>query len=90
MTQVFAKQLHDTQVQRIYQIAQFKHRLDLDVPHAAKQALRPEDIVKAWNERVKVSSGEAVSATFVEAALYLHKHVLSDTVMREHILGVRQ
>ena len=90
MTQVFAKQ-HETQVQRIYQIAQFKSRLDLAVPQAAKQAsLRPEDIVKAWNERVKVSSGEAVSLSFVDAALYLHKNVLSDATMREHILGVRQ
>ena len=89
MTQVFAEQ-HETQVQRIYHIAQFKHRLDSEVPQAAKQASRPEDICKAWNQRVKVSSGEAVSSTFVEAALYLHKHVLSDTVMREHILGVRQ
>ena len=78
-------------MQRIYQIAQFKQRLELEVPQAAKQAsLRSEDIVKAWNERVKVSSGEAVSLGFVESALFLHKNVLSDATMREHIRGVRQ
>ena len=75
-------------MQRIYQIAQFKQRLE-----AAKQfngGIRNDDISKAWNEKVKVSSGEAVSSTFVEAAMFLHKNVLSDPTLREHILGVRQ
>ena len=75
-------------MQRIYQIAQFKQRLE-----AGKQfkgGIRTDDISKAWNEKVKVSSGEAVSGNFVEAALFLHKNVLSDPTLREHVLGVRQ
>ena len=75
-------------MQRIYQIAQFKLRLE-----AGKQfkgAITNQDVSKAWNEKVKVSSGEAVSGCFVEAALYLHKNVLSDPTLREHVLGVRQ
>jgi hypothetical protein len=82
---VFAKQLV-TQVQRIYQIVQFKMRLEA----GTGRKLDGKAVCAAWNGQVRVSSGDAVSEAFVDNAVSLHAKVLSEPTLREHVLGVRQ
>ena len=43
-------------------------------------------LTKEWNNKVTVSSGEAVTHNFVDAALRVHTHVLAHDIVREQIL----
>ena len=43
-------------------------------------------LTKQWNNKVTVSSGEAVTHSFVETALRVHAHVLTHEIVREQIL----
>lgn len=52
-------------MQRIFQIGEFKTRLEV----ASGKRLTVEDLSRLWNSRVKVSSGEAITPNFLQAAV---------------------
>jgi hypothetical protein len=72
------------QVQRIFQLAAYKAKLE-----EAGNNLSYENLADLYNKRVRVSSGEKVSRSFVGQGLRVYSLILSNDECRRLILEAR-
>lgn len=73
-----------TQVQRVFQIVALKTKQDA----ASGVATSHGDVMRLWNSKVKVSTGEAVTEAFVDAAMIAFARVLKHDSLLQHVLAV--
>ena len=71
-----------TKVQRIFQIGDFKTRQEA----LAKRRLSIDELFNMWNSRVKVSSGEAITSGFLNAAVLAFEWLLQRDSTRSYIM----
>ena len=77
--------LYPTSIQRVYGLVFFKKRHE--EAHGGK--MTSKQLVQAYNAEVRISSGEAVSDTFVDVAMQVHEQLLLAEPLRKLILGAR-
>ena len=76
--------LYPTSIQRVYALVFVKKRME-----EAGGRVTSKQLVMAYNTDVKISSGEAVSDTFVDIALQVHEQMLAQVLLRSLVLGAR-
>ena len=69
-------------IQRVFQLVAFKARMEA----LATRPVSAEEVAREFNARVQVSSGEAVSATFIDTAVTVHDRILRDVDCRDAVL----
>lgn len=71
-------------MQRVFQIGEFKARSEA----TTGKRMTLEDLSRLWNSRVKVSSGEAITTTFLQAAMITWDWLLKKDSTRALIVQV--